>query len=191
MKHTDDINRLILTFATLGRHSNVEDIVVKTLSKELKKAVKIYHIEGDPSSVVNVIHALGNTGSRKIISLLLPFLSFNHLSLQLTSIDALRAVSRDEVVQDAFVHIVNDSAHIEPVIKIVESLLFPFKQSIYFSDNPEDAGKSSIEKKLMKVLVNVAIKFQNVDLDNAIKTYLNFVDTSEAQELLHILQTAI
>ena len=142
LKHSDDINQLILTFATLGRHSNVEDIVLKTLSKELKKAVKIYQIEGDSSFVVNIIHALGNTGSRKIISLLLPFLSSNHLSLQLSSIDALRTVSRDEVVQDAFFHIVNDSAHIEPVVKIVESLLFPFKQSIYFSDSPEDMEKA-------------------------------------------------
>ena len=191
LKHSDNVNQLVLTFATLGRHSNVEDSVVKTLSKELKKAVKIYQIEGDPSFVLNVIHALGNTGSKKIISLLLPFLSSNHLSLQLTSIDALRTVSRDEAVQDAFVHLVNDSAHIEPVVKIVETLLFPFKQSIYISDIPEDAGKGSIEKELMKVLVNAAIKFQNVDLDNAIKIYINFVDTPEAQELLQILQTAV
>ena len=140
LEHSDNVNQLVLTFTTLGRHSNVEDSVVKTLSKELKKAVKIYQIEGDPSFVLNVIHALGNTGS-KIISLLLPFLSSSHLSLQLTSIDALRTVSRDEAVQDAFVHLVNDSTHIEPVVKIVETLLFPFKQSIYISDIPEDAGK--------------------------------------------------
>ena len=191
LKLSDDTNQLILSFATLGRHSNVEDSIVNTLSKELEKAIKTYQIRNNSSPVVHIIHALGNTGSKKMIPLLLPFLSSDQHSLQLPTIDALRTVSRDEEVQDAFIHLVNVSAHIEPVIEIVESLLFPFKQSIYFTDHPEDAGKSSTEKELMKVLVNAAIKFQNVDLNKVIKIYLNFVDTPEAQELLIKLQAVV
>ena len=191
LKLSDDTNQLILSFATLGRHSNVEDSIVNTLSKELEKAIKTYQITDDFSPVVHIIHALGNTGSKKMIPLLLPFLSFDQHSLQLPTIDALRTVSRNEEVQDAFIHLVNVSAHIELVAQVVESLLFPFKQSIYFTDHPEDAGKSSTEKELMKVLVNAAIKFQNADLDKVIKIYLNFVDTPEAKDLLSILQTAL
>ena len=191
LKLSDDTNQLILSFATLGRHSNVEDSIVNTLSKELEKAIKTYQITNNSSPVVHIIHALGNTGSKKMISLLLPFLSSDQHSLQLPTIDALRTVSRDEEVQDAFIHLVNVSSHIEPVIEIVESLLFPFKQSIYFTDHPEDAGKSSTEKELMKVLVNAAIKFQNADLNKVIKIYFNSVDTPEAQELLSKLQAVV
>ena len=191
LKLSDDTNQLILSFATLGRHSNVEDSIVNTLSKELEKAIKTYQITNNSSPVVHIIHALGNTGSKKMIPLLLPFLSSDQHSLQLPTIDALRTVSRDEEVQDAFIHLVNVSSHIEPVIEIVESLLFPFKQSIYFTDHPEDAGKSSTEKELMKVLVNAAIKFQNADLNKVIKIYFNSVDTSEAQELLSKLQAVV
>ena len=188
---SNDINQLTLSFATLGRHSNVEDIIVDALSRKLEKAIKIYQLTNNSYSVVHIIHALGNTGSKKTIPLLLPFLSSDKLSLQLLGIDALRTVSHDDKVQKAFIQLVKDSSSVEPIIEVIETLLFPFKQSVYFSEHPKNAGKSSTEKDLMKVLVDGAIKFHNVDLNKRLTIYLNFVDTPEAQHLLSKLQKAV
>ena len=188
---SNDTYQLLLSFAALGRHSNVEDTIVDVLSRKLEKAIKTYQITNDSSTVVHIIHALGNTGSKKMIPLLLTFLSSDQLSLQLPAIDALRTVSHDDKVQKAFIQLVKDSSSVVPIVEVIESLLFPFKQSVYFSEDPKDAGNSSTEKDLMEVMVNEAIKFHNDDLNKRLTIYLNFVDTPEAQQLLSKLQTAV
>ena len=80
-----------------------------------------------------------------------------------------------------FTFLVKYSSFVETVIKVVKSLFFPLKQSIYFSDHPENTGKSSIENKLMSILVESAIKFDNVYLNKLMTIYFNFIDTQFAK----------
>ena len=191
LKHLNHTNQAVLFYATLGRHGNVEDSIINVLAKELEKSKKVFQFTSDPTYVIHIIHALGNTGSKKIIPLLLPLLHSNQSSLLVPTIDALRTVSHDEKVQNAFISLVKSSAFVETVIEVVESLIFPFKQSIYFSYHPDNAGERLTEKELMNVLVESAIKFDNMDLNKLMTIYLNFIDTQYAKELLNKLQISI
>ena len=141
--------------------------------------------------MIHIIHALGNTGSKKIIPLLLPLLHSNQSSLLVPTIDALRTVSHDEKVQNSFISLVNHSAFVETIIEVAESLIFPFKQSIYFSYHPDNAGESLTENELMSILVESAIKFDNMDLNKLMTIYLNFIHTQYAKELLNKHQISI
>ena len=65
---------------------------------------------------------------------------------------------------------------------MVETVIFPFKQSILFFDHLDNTGENSIEKELMSILVESAIKFDNVDLNKLMAIYLNFIVTQYAKE---------
>ena len=191
LKHLNHTNRVVLFYATLGRHGNVENSIINVLAKELEKSKEVFQFTNDPTYMIHIIHALGNTGSKKIIPLLLPLLHCNQSSLLIPTIDALRTVSHDEKVQNAFISLVKNSVFVETVIEVVESLIFPYRQSIYFSHHPDNAGESLTEKELMSILVESAIKFDNMDLNKLMTIYLNFIDTQYAKELLNKLQTSI
>ena len=99
LKHLNHTNEVVLFYATLGRHGNVEDSIINVLAKELEKSKEVFQFTNDPTYMIHIIHALGNTGSKKIIPLLLPLLHCNQSSLLVPTIDALRTVSHDEKVQ--------------------------------------------------------------------------------------------
>ena len=168
---TSDNEQLILSFATLGRHNNVADKIIDVLANKLTTT-------NDTTDIIHIFHALGNTGSKKIIPLLLPFLS--EQTLQLYVIDALRTVSLEESVQKAFTDVVLDAEYPEEVIEVVESLLFPFQHSLYFEELPEI---SFTEEKLIDALFNACtVKFQDKDLNSVIKKYFNTLSAHSTQQ---------
>ena len=165
-------DELILSFATLGRHNNVADKIIGVLSKELQAKTN------DTMDLVHICHALGNTGSKKIIPLLLPFL--RDPKLQLHVLDALRTVSSEGSVQEAFAEVVVDAIYPDQVIEVVESLLFPFKHSLYFEDVPEF---NFTEEKLIDALFNACtVKFQDTDLHGIIMKYFNSLSVHSTQQ---------
>ena len=168
---TSDNEQLILSFATLGRHNNVADKIIDVLANKLTTT-------DDTTDIIHIVHALGNTGSKKIIPLLLPFLSDQ--TLQLYVIDALRTVSLEESVQKAFTDVVLDAEYPEQVIEVVESLLFPFQHSLYFEELPEI---SFTEEKLIDTLFNACtVKFQDKNLNSVIKKYFNTLSAHSTQQ---------
>ena len=167
---TSDNEQLILSFATLGRHNNVADKIIDVLANKLTTT--------DDTTDIHIFHALGNTGSKKIIPLLLPFLTDQ--TLQLYVIDALRTVSLEESVQKAFTDVVLDAEYPEQVIEVVESLLFPFQHSLYFEELPEI---TFTEEKLIDALFNACtVKFQDKDLNSVIKKYFNTLSAHSTQQ---------
>ena len=80
----------------------------------------------DAIDLINLIHALENTGSKKAIPYLLPFYNSNN-HLELTAVDALRTVSRDETVQMTFASFVKHATSENQVMQVVESLIFHSK----------------------------------------------------------------
>ena len=191
LKHLNHTNQDILFYAILSHHGNIEDSIANTLAKELENAKKVFQFTNDPTYVIHIIQWLGNTGSKKVIPLLLPLLHSNQSNLLVPTIDALRTVSHDEKVQNTFTSLVKNSTIAETVIEVVESLIFAFKQSIYFSDHPDNAGESLTEKELMNVLVESVIKFDSVDLNKLMTIYLDFIETQYPKELLNKLQASI
>ena len=188
MEHNNQTGQLLLTYASLGRHDSVEDSVVQTLVKKLAIVITENETTNDTGAVIHLIHALGNTGSKQILPFLQPFLYSLNPELQLTAIDALRTVSRDENVQGTFTFLVKYALFEDQVIQVVQSLLFPFKQSVYFMDPPVNPGAIETEQTLIKAIVKSAIHFQSMELNKVTKSYLKRIGTELAFKLIQELQ---
>ena len=157
-------NQLILSIATLGRHKNVEEKIVNYLSVKLMSAVT-----SEKTSLL--IHALGNTASKRIIPLLLPFL-FDP-SYQAHTIDALRTVSMDDRVEKEFASVVSQSMYPDEVFEVVQSLLFPFKHSIYSSRIKKDLA---VCDELKTSLVEACVRYNEHELTKSVKQYFTVIE---------------
>ena len=181
--------QLILAYGALGRHADIEDNVIHSIVSQLLKSMEDAN---DTIDIINLIHALGNTGSKKAIPYLLPFLYNSNNRFQLTAVDALRTVSRDETVQMTFASFVKHATSEDQVMKVVESLIFPFQKSVYYTNSPSNPGKSDSEQSLMKAIVDSVInRFHSVELTKLTISYLKHVDTDLAIELREDLQDGL
>ena len=171
-------NQLLLSIATLGRHENVQEKVVSYLS------VKLLSAKGSEETSL-LLHALGNTASKKIIPLILPFLS--DPNYQAYSIDALRTVSMDDRVEEEFANIVSDTFYPQVVLEVAESLLFPFKHSIYSSQIEKD---STVNENLKTSLIQAAIKYNDHELTKILQKYFIAIkDKASGERLREGLET--
>ena len=164
-------NQLILSIATLGRHANVEEKIVDYLSKKLSSTKT-----QEETSLF--IHALGNTGSKRIIPLLLPFLS--DPVNEGYCVDALRAVSMDQRVEKGFAAIISE-ADPQLVLEVVESLMFPFKNSIYSSKIEKDLV---VSEELKGSLIKAGIEYNGDDLRKALVQYFTAIEDETSIETL-------
>ena len=180
--------QLILAYAALGRHADIEDNVIHSIVSKLLKSMEDANNTVD---IINLIHALGNTGSKKAIPYLLPFLYNSNNRLQLTAVDALRTVSRDETVQMTFASFVKHATSEDQVMQVVESLIFPFQRSVYYTHSPSYPGKSESEQSLMKAVVDSVKRFHSAELTKLTMSYLKHVDTDLAIELRKDLQDGL
>ena len=80
-----------------------------------------------------------------------------------------------------------NTASADTVSVIIESLIFPFEKSIYYSGRPEKAGESELEQSLMRSIVKVTIDLSVPELTQLTKTYLRHIGTDLAQSLLNTL----
>ena len=171
-------NQLLLSIATLGRHENVQEKVVSYLS------VKLLSAKGSEETSL-LLHALGNTASKKIIPLILPFLS--DPNYQAYSIDALRTVSMDDRVEEEFTNIVSDTFYPQVVLEVAESLLFPFKHSIYSSQIEKD---STVNENLKTSLIQAGIKYNDHELTKILQKYFIAIkDKASGERLREGLET--
>ncbi|XP_019858574.1 PREDICTED: uncharacterized protein LOC109586801 [Amphimedon queenslandica] len=165
-------NQLILSLGTLGRHTNVEDKIVKYLSVKLTSAMT-------PEETSVLIHALGNTASKKIIPILEPFISDD--TYQSYTIDALRGVSMDGAVQKEFTTLVTESLHPQVVLEVVESLTSPFKNSLYSFKIKKDYDAS---QDLKSALIIAGIKYKEDELTNSLKEYFTAINDKTSKKIL-------
>ena len=165
LKTDDDYvpNQLLLSISALGRYDSAEEKVVSYLSMKLASAKT-------PEETALLIHALGNTASKRIIPLLLPFLS--DPVHQAYCIDALRTVSMDDAVEKGFARIISDSTDPHFVLEVVESLQFPFKNSIYsFKIEREFV----VCEELKTSLIEAGVKYNNQELTKSILQYFTAI----------------
>ena len=171
-------NQLLLSIATLGHHENVQEKVVSYLS------VKLLSAKGSEETSL-LLHALGNTASKKIIPLILPFLS--DPNYQAYSIDALRTVSMDDRVEEEFANIVSDTFYPQVVLEVAKSLLFPFKHSIYSSQIEKD---STVNENLKTSLIQAGIKYNDHELTKILQKYFIAIkDKASGERLREGLET--
>ena len=165
-------NQLLLSIAALGRHDNVEDKIVSFLSVKQMSA-------RSPEDTSLILHAFGNTASKKMIQYVSPFLS--DPLYQAYSIDALRGVSMDDRVEEAFTVVVSESLYPRIVVEVVQSLLFPFKNSLYSSQIKKDLV---VSEELKTSLIQAGIKYNDHDLTQSLIKYFTTIKDAEAIERL-------
>ena len=165
-------NQLILSLGTLGRHANVEDKIVGYLSVKLMSAMT-------PDETSVFIHALGNTASKKIIPILEPFIS--DVTYQAYTIDALRGVSMDDAVENEFTTVVSESLHPQVVLEVVESLTFPFKNSLYSFKIKRDFHVSD---ELKSALIKAGIRYNEDQLTESLQEYFTAINDWTSKEIL-------
>ena len=175
LKAVDDYvpNQLLLSISALGRYESAEEKVVSYLSMKLASAKT-------PEETALLIHALGNTASKRIIPLLLPFL-YDPVH-QAYCIDALRTVSMDDAVEKELASVVSQSIDPKLVLEVVESLLFPFKNSIYSFKVEKDFV---VNEKLKTSLIEAGIKYNDEDLTKSILQYFAAVKDEDSSEKLN------
>ena len=164
--------QLLLSIGTLGRHDNVKEKVVNYLSVKLASVTTV-----EETSLL--IHALGNTASKAIIPTIFPFLS--DPLYQTYAIDALRVVSTDDRVEEEFAHIVSQSHYAQTVIEVVESLLFPFKHSIYSSEIEEDI---IVSEELKTSLIKAGTKYNDDELTKYLEQYFTAIEDETSSKRL-------
>ena len=165
-------NQLILSLGTLGRHANVEDKIVKYLSVKLMSSIT-------PEETSVLIHALGNTASKQIIPILEPFIS--DATYQAYTIDALRAVSMDDVVENEFTTVVSESLHPQVVLEVIDSLTFPFKNSLYSFKIKKDYD---VPDELKSALIEAGIKYNEDQLTESLQQYFTAINDETSKEIL-------
>ena len=165
-------NQLILSLGTLGHHTNVEDKIVRYLSMKLTTA-------DTPEEISVFIHALGNTASKKIIPILDPFIS--DATYQAYAIDALRGVSMDDAVEKEFTTVVSESLHPQVVLEVVESLMFPFKTSIY---SYKIKKERIVREELKSALIKAGIKYNEDELTDSLKQYFTAINDGNSVKML-------
>ena len=176
---------LILPYASLGRHSNVEETVILTLANKFSD--RINSSSANEEEKVHSILAFGNTGSSSIIPIITPYLFSSSSGLQLATIEALRTVSRNPEVQNAFTMYISGAQSEVQVVKVMESMEFPFHISVYF---PRPSSKKDVapeEKQLMEAAVDAALSFKSDPLKQSVLAYLRNIDTEQARQLQAML----
>ena len=176
--HDAKDDQLLLSYATLGRHKNVQQEIVRTLSEMLSTTA-----HNDSSSLIHLIHALGNTGSPSIVQHITPFVYSTNSDIHQTAIDSLRTVSTDNRVKVMFKNIISSTTSLDMLVAITESLNFPFHSFLYYPEKPIVEG-NEIEHDLIENLFNATIAFSDCDLYKLTKQYLKNTGTQQGKELL-------
>ena len=176
--HDAEDDQLLLSYATLGRHKNVQQEIVRTLSEMLSTTA-----HNDSSSLMHLIHALGNTGSPSIVDHITPFVYSTNSNIHQTAIDSLRTVSTDNRVKLMFKNITSATTSLDTLVAIAESLNFPFHSFLYYPEKPI-VEENEIENDLIESLFNATIAFSDYDLSKLTKQYLKNTGTQQGKELL-------
>ena len=138
----------------------------------------------DTSSIVHLLHALGNTGSRSITDLVLDYFSHSDsIEVKLAALGATRKLTAYKPVQDAFIVILQSNPDECIVEEIAKTLLIGEEHSQLIGEHLKQ------NNELLKSLVASAICFKNnTNLHLLIQHYLEMVDTTESHQLMEFLQ---
>ena len=101
-KETVNIDSLLLAYGALAdsTSSRVQQRIVLFLKRRLIQQME----SNDTTNTVHLLHALGNTGSKLIVNLLMDYLMRgNSVEIQLAAVGAMRKLTAQQSVQEAFV----------------------------------------------------------------------------------------
>ena len=180
-KETGHTDSLLLAYGALASStsSRVQQRIVHFLKRRLIQQMEL----NDTTNTVHLLHALGNTGSKRIINLLFDYLAHSDsIEIQLAAIGAMRKLTAQESVQESFVAILESNPQEVFVEAIAKTLLIGQKylhvMGMYINENP----------RLLSALVTTSLRFNNTELHHLVHSYLELVNTAESHRLGKLLE---
>ena len=180
--HTDS---LLLAYGALASStsSRVQQRIVLFLKRRLIQQMEL----NDTTNTVHLLHALGNTGSKLIVNLLMDYLMRGtSIEIQLAAIGAMRKLTAQESVQEAFVTILESNPQ-EVFIEAIAKTLFTGQEhshvmGMHINENP----------RLLNALVTSSLEFSNnTELHQLVHSYLELVNTAESRRLGKLLEQPV
>ena len=180
--HTDS---LLLAYGALAAStsSRVEQRIVLFLKRRLIQQME----SNDTTNTVHLLHALGNTGSKRIVNLLMDYLMHGtSTEIQLAAVGAMRKLTAQQSVQEAFVAILESNPQ-ECFVEAIAETLFTGQEhshvmGMYIDENP----------RLLNALVTSLLRFSNnTELHHLVHSYLELVNTAESHRLGKLLEQPV
>ena len=178
---TEKADSLILSYSALAStaSSRVQQSIINYVKTKLMQHMAV----NDTTTTVHLIHALGNTGSKQIIGLLVDY--FWHSSseeVKLAAISAMRKLTANPIVQDVLIEVLNSTREESLVEEIASTLL----RGEEFADRIGENIDENVN--LLDALVASSLQFtNNTELHNLVSSYLDVVDTPESHRLKELL----
>ena len=180
--HTDS---LLLAYGALAAStsSRVQQRIVLFLKRTLIQQMEL----NDTTNTVHLLHALGNTGSKLIVNLLFDYLAHSDsMEIKLAAIGAMRKLTAQEPVQEAFVAILESNPQ-ECFVEAIAETLFTGQEhsnvmGTHIDENP----------RLLNALVTSSLRFSNnTELHHLVHSYLELVNTAESHRLGKLLEQPV
>ena len=181
-KDTEKTDALILAYGALAAtaSSSVQHHIVSFIKQRLVQHMQL----NNTSTIVHLLHALGNTGSRSVADFLFDYFSHSgSVEVKLAALGATRKLTAYKPVQDAFIAVLESNPDECIVEEIAKTLLIGEEHSQNIGEHLEE------NKELLKSLVASCMCFKNnTNLHLLIQKYLELVDTAESHQLVEFLE---
>ena len=162
--------------STSGQHR-----IVDFLKERLSQHMEV----NDTSNTVHLLHALGNTGSERVIDLLLDYYWHSDSEeVKLAAIGGMRKLTGHKLVQDAFATILRSAKDEAVVEEITKTLLLGLEYSHQVGVHMQE------NTNLLNALVDSCLQhFSNsTQLHHLVHSYLQAVNTVESHRLAELLK---
>ena len=182
ISNDDHLDPLLLAYGALASETTEksEQRIAQFLLNRMEEAPR------SVMTMVHYIHALGNTGSPFALDTIISFHNHSDLEVQLASINALRKLINDPVVEETLYSILQTTpASYEHVVAIAETLSEGAK---YFDERDIDYTPSM---ELQTALVASAVQFGDIQLAELILSFVETFETPESEGLAEALENII
>ena len=175
----DNFDPLLLAYGALASDTTVESEqrIVTFLLNRMEEAPR------SAITMVHYIHALGNTGSPFAMDSIISFHNHSDLEVQLASIDAMRKLINDPLVEETLFSILQSMpTSYEHVVAIAETLSEGAK---YLEERDVDYTPSM---ELQTALVASAVQLGDVELAELVLSFVEAFETPESEGLVEALE---
>ena len=173
------LDPLLLAYGALASDTTVE-------SEQRIVTFLLNRMEEAPRSVmtmVHYIHALGNTGSLFALDTIISFHNHSDLEVQLASINAMRKLINDPLVEETLFSILQSMAtSYEHVVAIAETL----SEGAKYLEERDIDYTSSME--LQTALIASAVQLGDVELAELVLSFVEAFETPESEGLVEALE---
>ena len=176
------LDPLLLAYGALASETSLESEqrIVTFLLNRMEEAPR------SAMETIHYIHALGNTGSPFALDTITSFLNHSAVEVQLASINAMRKLINDPLVEEKLTSILQSMpTNYEHVVAIAETLSEGAK---YLEERDIDYTPSM---ELQRALVASAVQLGDVELAELVLSFMKTFEAPESEGLVEALEDTI